>query len=41
MTIEGIYEIERAGARAALMKAVVLTAEKGKVLTEKIATSLK
>lgn len=41
MTIEGIYEIERAGARAAVMKAVVLTADKGKVLTEKIAASLK
>lgn len=41
MTIEGIYEIERAGARAAVMKAVVMTAEKGKVLTDKIAASLK
>jgi pyrroline-5-carboxylate reductase len=41
MTIEGIYEIERSGARAAMMKAVVLTAEKGKVLTEKIQASLK
>ena len=41
MTIEGIYEIERSGARAAVMKAVVLTAEKGKVLTEKILESLK
>ncbi|MDR2175723.1 MAG: NAD(P)-binding domain-containing protein [Synergistaceae bacterium] len=41
MTIEGIYEIERSGARAAMMKAVVLTAEKGKVLTEKILESLK
>jgi pyrroline-5-carboxylate reductase len=41
MTIEGIYEIERAGARAAMMKAVVLTAEKGKVLTDRIAASLK
>jgi pyrroline-5-carboxylate reductase len=40
MTIEGIYEIERAGARAALMKAVLLTAEKGKLLEEKIAASL-
>lgn len=41
MTIEGIYEIERSGARAAVMKAVVATAEKGKVLTDKIAASLK
>ena len=41
MTIEGIYEIERAGARAAMMKAIVLTAEKGKTLTEKIIASLK
>ena len=41
MTIEGIYEIERTGARAAVMKAVVATAEKGKVLTDKIAASLK
>ncbi|MDR2522889.1 MAG: NAD(P)-binding domain-containing protein [Synergistaceae bacterium] len=37
MTIEGIYELERAGARAALMKAIVLTAEKGKVLTARVA----
>ena len=37
MTIEGVYEIERAGARSALMKAVVLTAEKGKVLTARVA----
>ncbi|MDR1648669.1 MAG: pyrroline-5-carboxylate reductase [Synergistaceae bacterium] len=41
MTIEGIYEIERSGARAAVMKAVLLTAEKGKVLTEKILASIK
>jgi pyrroline-5-carboxylate reductase len=41
MTIEGIYEIERSGARAAVMKAVLLAAEKGKVLTEKILASLK
>jgi pyrroline-5-carboxylate reductase len=41
MTIEGVYEIERVGARAAVMKAVVLTAEKGKTLTEKIIASLK
>jgi pyrroline-5-carboxylate reductase len=40
MTIEGIYEIERSGARAAMMKAVVLTAKKGEVLTEKILKSL-
>jgi pyrroline-5-carboxylate reductase len=40
MTIEGIYEIERAGARAAVMKAVLLTAEKGKVLEDKIISSL-
>ncbi|MDR1874268.1 MAG: NAD(P)-binding domain-containing protein [Synergistaceae bacterium] len=40
MTIEGIYEIERAGARAAMMKAVLLTAEKGRVLTEKVALLL-
>ncbi|MDR2528308.1 MAG: NAD(P)-binding domain-containing protein [Synergistaceae bacterium] len=37
MTIEGIYELERAGARAALMRAVLLTAEKGKVLTSRVA----
>ena len=36
VTIEGIYEIERAGARATLMKAIILTADKVKVLTEKI-----
>jgi pyrroline-5-carboxylate reductase len=41
MTIEGVYEIERVGARAAVMKAVVLTAEKGQTLTEKIIASLK
>ena len=41
MTIEGIYEIERSGARAAMMKAIVSTAEKGKVLTDKILASLK
>jgi pyrroline-5-carboxylate reductase len=40
MTIEGIYEIERAGARAAVMKAVLLTAEKGKILEDKIVASL-
>jgi pyrroline-5-carboxylate reductase len=40
MTIEGIYELERSGARAAMMKAIVLTAEKGKVLTDKIAADL-
>ena len=40
VTIEGIYEIERAGARATLMKAIILTAEKVKVLTGKIAESL-
>ena len=39
VTIEGIYEIERAGARATLMKAIILTAEKVKVLTDKIAAS--
>ena len=40
VTIEGIYEIERAGARATLMKAIILTADKVKVMTEKIAESL-
>jgi pyrroline-5-carboxylate reductase len=40
MTIEGVYEIERVGARAAMMKAVVLTAEKGRTLTEKTIASL-
>ena len=40
MTIEGVYEIERSGARAALMKAVLVTAEKGKILTDKIAREL-
>jgi len=40
VTIEGIYEIERAGARATLMKAIILTADKVKVLTEKISASL-
>jgi len=39
VTIEGIYEIERAGARATLMKAIILTAEKVKVLTEEISAS--
>jgi len=39
VTIEGIYEIERAGARATLMKAIILTAEKVKVLTEQITAS--
>jgi pyrroline-5-carboxylate reductase len=38
MTIEGIYELERAGARAAMMKAILVTAEKGKILTEKVLT---
>ncbi|MCL2767849.1 MAG: NAD(P)-binding domain-containing protein [Synergistaceae bacterium] len=41
VTIEGIYEIERAGARATLMKAIILTADKVKVLTEKITESQK
>jgi pyrroline-5-carboxylate reductase len=41
VTIEGIYEIERASARATLMKAIIVTAEKVKVITEKIAASLK
>jgi pyrroline-5-carboxylate reductase len=41
VTIEGIYEIERASARATLMKAIMLTADKVKVLTEKIALSMK
>ena len=40
MTIEGIYEIEHSGARGALMKAVLATAEKGRVLTEKITKEL-
>jgi len=39
VTIEGIFEIERASARATLMKAIILTAEKVKVLTDKIAAS--
>ena len=41
VTIEGIYEIERAGARATLMKAIILTADKVKVLTERIAAAQK
>ncbi|MDR1742127.1 MAG: NAD(P)-binding domain-containing protein [Synergistaceae bacterium] len=36
MTIEGIAEIENRGARGAVMRAVVLTAEKGKTLTAKL-----
>jgi pyrroline-5-carboxylate reductase len=40
VTIEGIYEIERAGARATLMKAIMLTADKVKIITERIAASL-
>ena len=40
VTIEGIYEIERASARATLMKAIIVTAEKVKVLTEGIAATL-
>jgi pyrroline-5-carboxylate reductase len=40
MTIEGIGEIER-GARGAMMRAVVLTAEKGKALAEKMLVNLK
>lgn len=40
MTIEGIYEVERSGARAALMKAVLVTAEKGRILTDRIAREL-
>jgi pyrroline-5-carboxylate reductase len=38
MTIEGIREIEAGGARAAMMRAIALTAEKGGILTEKIAS---
>jgi pyrroline-5-carboxylate reductase len=41
VTIEGIYEIERSSARATLMKAIILTADKVKVLTERIAESQK
>ena len=37
MTIEGVYELERAGARGAMMKAVLVTAEKVRVLTERVA----
>ncbi|GHV45773.1 pyrroline-5-carboxylate reductase [Synergistales bacterium] len=40
MTIEGIYELERAGARGAMMRAVLVTAEKGRVLTERVAAQL-
>ena len=39
-TIEGIYEIERSGARATLMKAIILTADKVKAMTENISQSM-
>lgn len=41
MTIEGIAELERSGARGTMMRAVLSTAEKGRVLTEKVVQSLK
>ena len=40
-TIEGIAELERSGARGAMMRAVLAAAEKGRVLTEKVMQSLK
>ena len=40
-TIEGIAELERSGARGAMMRAVLAAAEKGRVLTEKVVQSLK
>ncbi|GHS95843.1 pyrroline-5-carboxylate reductase [Synergistales bacterium] len=40
MTIEGVYELERAGAMGVMMKAVLVTAEKGRVLTERVAAQL-
>lgn len=41
MTIEGIAELERSGARGTMMRAVLATAEKGRVLTDKVAQGLK
>ncbi|MCR4818991.1 MAG: NAD(P)-binding domain-containing protein [Fretibacterium sp.] len=40
MTIEGIAELERAGARGTMMRAVLATAEKGRVLTEALLKNL-
>ena len=40
MTIEGIAELERAGVRGAMMRAVTATAEKGRVLTETLLKNL-
>ena len=40
MTIEGVAELEH-GARGSMMRAVLSTAEKGRVLTEKVVQSLK
>ena len=40
-TIEGIAELERSGARGAMMRAVLAAAEKGRVLTDKVRQSLK
>ncbi len=40
MTIEGIAELERAGARGTMMRAVLATAEKGRVLTEALLRDL-
>ncbi|MCR4817562.1 MAG: NAD(P)-binding domain-containing protein [Fretibacterium sp.] len=40
MTIEGIAELERAGTRGTMMRAVLATAEKGRVLTEKLLRDL-
>ena len=40
MTIEGVAELER-GARGSMMRAVLSTAEKGRVLTEKVVQNLK
>ena len=41
MTIEGIAELERSGARGTMMRAVLAAAEKGRVLTDKVRQSLK
>lgn len=40
MTIEGVAEIERSGMRGSFMRAVLNTAEKGKLMAEKIARSV-
>ena len=41
MTIEGVAEIEASGARGAMMRAIVKTAEKGRVLAERIVAGLR